>query len=83
MKRQNKSLKRLWEIDFQFWVDQQTEIGAAKCGRSEICKYCLGDITLKPCAKALNKMCKRKEITIDYTNTNYEEIWESGRNERT
>lgn len=76
MKKQNKNLKRLWEIDFQFLLDQQELIGTVKCGGSEICKYCLGDISLKPCAKALNKMSKDKHIKLDYTNTNYKEIWE-------
>lgn len=29
----------------------------------------------RPCVRALNAMCREKNITIDYENYDFEEIW--------
>lgn len=35
----------------------------------------------RPCVRALNKMCREKGLTIDYSNRDFEQIWLGGLNE--
>ena len=70
--------KRAWENAFQRWsnkkfLDDYTPHGT--CGYSSICDYCNDNSYGRPCIRALNKMCREKQITIDYSNRNFEEIW--------
>lgn len=75
----DKRLKRNWEYGFQRWSDYQSIDGHSplgKCGYSKICYYCKDNCYGRPCVRALNAMCRANKITIDYTNKNYQEIWE-------
>ena len=74
-----KNLKRRWENGFQKWsntVFQDGLTSLGKCGYSIICDYCSDNSYGRPCVRALNEMCRERKITIDYTNKNFEEIWE-------
>lgn len=69
--------KRNWENAFQRWSDKMHDVPTehyGKCGYGEMCDYC--DLeTKRPCVRALNYMCKEKEITIDYSERDFEDIW--------
>lgn len=72
--------KRNWENAFQRWSnnigfnDGTTPYG--KCGYSSMCNYCEDNTYGRPCVRALNEMCREKQITIDYSKRNFEEIWD-------
>ena len=73
----NKRLR--WQNGFQRWSDRQSKDESTplgKCGYSDICDYCFDNGHGKPCVRALNSMCKDKNIKIDYDKRNYQEIWE-------
>ena len=73
----NKRLR--WQNGFQRWSDRQSKDESTplgKCGYSDICDYCSDNSHGKPCVRALNSMCKDKNIKIDYDKRNYQEIWE-------
>lgn len=71
--------KRNWENAFQRWSndkgfnDGTTHYG--KCGYGSMCDYCEDNTYGRPCVRALNEMCREKRITIDYSNRNFEDIW--------
>lgn len=75
-----KNEKLRWENGFQKWSNEQAQDGRTalgKCGYSSICDYCKDNCYGRPCVRALNYMCRELKITLDYTNKNYQEIWES------
>jgi hypothetical protein len=70
--------RRNWENAFQKWSNEQFHEGRVAygaCGYSSICNYCEDMSYGRPCVRALNAMCKDKNITIDYSNRNFEEVW--------
>lgn len=73
----NKRLR--WQNGFQRWSNRQSKDGTTplgKCGYSGICDYCTDNCYGKPCVRALNAMCRERNIKIDYDKRNYQEIWE-------
>ena len=75
--------KRNWENSFQYWSDKrgmdannQTSCGC--CGYGSMCDYCKANDFGRPCIRALNEMCRKKGIFIDYSNRSeeyFEEVW--------
>lgn len=73
----DKNIKLNWEKAFQKWCDEQLNDGLTcygKCGYGIICDYCEGEE--KPCIRALKKMYRERNMTIDYSKRNFEEIWD-------
>ena len=73
-----KKKKRQWENGFQKWSNEQAQDGLTslgKCGYGSMCDYCEANYYGRPCVRALNAMIKERNITIDYDNKNYEEVW--------
>ena len=71
--------KRNWENAFQRWSNNK-QINAptehfGKCGYGSMCDYCEDNTYGRPCVRALNEMCREKQITIDYGERNFEKIW--------
>ncbi len=67
-----------WENGFQQWSDKQAADGRdyyGKCGYSNICDYCVDNTKGRPCVRALNQMCRDRNIKLDYTKNDYTEIW--------
>lgn len=71
--------KRSWENGFQRWSNESAQDGSnplGVCGYGSMCDYCNNNIYGRPCVRALNEMCRKKRITIDYNKRNYEDIWD-------
>lgn len=71
--------KRKWENAFQKWSDEQmmgdgTESWGA-CGHGSMCEWCKDNSYGRPCVRALNAMCREKNITIDYDDMDFEKAW--------
>ena len=66
-----KNAKLRWENGFQRWSDDY-----GKCGYSDICDYCVDNTKGRPCVRALNEMCRDRNIKLDYTKKDYAEIWD-------
>ena len=69
---------RRWENAFQKWSDKQAlngkyEYGA--CGYGVMCDYCEDNSYGRPCVRALNKMCREKNLLIDYSNRDFRKVW--------
>lgn len=70
--------KRNWENAFQKWCDEQSLDGMTAlgiCGYGDICDWCEDNSYGRPCVRALNAMCREKNISIDYENYDFKEIW--------
>ena len=72
--------KRNWENKLQRWSDKHgfgepTE-HYGKCGYGSMCDYCEDNTYGRPCVRALNEMCRAKNIKIDYSKTNFEDVWD-------
>lgn len=70
--------KRKWENAFQKWSNEQLHDGMTafgKCGYGDMCDWCEDNSYGRPCVRALNRMCREKNITIDYTDYDFERIW--------
>lgn len=70
--------KRNWENAFQRWSDKvsQDETNPMGiCGFGVMCDYCDDNTKGRPCVRALNKLLRAKETTIDYSKRNFKEIW--------
>ena len=83
-KPKNDKQKRNWENRFQRWSDKMgisepTE-PYGKCGYGSMCDYCEDNGYGRPCVRALNEMCRVKNIKIDYSKRTYEEVWEGSFN---
>lgn len=75
--RANKNAKLRWENGFQRWSDKMAKNGLTeygKCGYSNICDFCKDNDKGRPCVRALNALCRKRKIKLDYTQKNYEEI---------
>ena len=73
-----ENLKRNWENGFQRWSNKQGQDGTTSygvCGYGSMCDYCEDNTHGRPCVRALNEMCRDKYIIIDYTDRNFEDIW--------
>lgn len=76
-----KRQKRKWENDFQRWSNAQgieaetNTTGYGCCGYGSMCDWCEDNSYGRPCVRALNKMCREKNITLDYTDYDFERIW--------
>ena len=73
------NVRRKWESGFQRWSNKQLFDGTTpngKCGYGAMCDYCEDNTYGRPCVRALNAMCREKNIKIDYTKYNYQDIWE-------
>ena len=73
-----KNAKLRWENGFQRWSDEQMNERDyyGKCGYSDICDYCTDNTKGRPCVRALNEMCRDRNIKLDYTKKDYAEIWD-------
>lgn len=73
-----KLLKRRWENGFQKWSDDNgadgyTSLGA--CGYGSMCDYCEDNSYGRPCVRALNAMCRETGRKINYTDMDFEKVW--------
>ena len=79
-KQYDAKLKRNWENAFQKWSndsfinDGTTSYGA--CGYGSMCEWCKANDYGRPCVRALNAMCREKQINIDYSERDFEKIWD-------
>lgn len=81
--KKKRKVKRNWEYAFQKWSDSMAygegnNDGRGCCGFGSICGWCEGNTYGKPCVRALNKMCREKRISIDYSKRDFEKIWRGG-----
>ena len=70
--------KRNWEDRFQRWSDNISQDGTTPygiCACGSMCDYCEDNTYGRPCVRALNEMCKEKNIKIDYEHQSYEDAW--------
>lgn len=70
--------KRKWEDAFQKWSNSQwdddyTPFG--KCGYGSMCDWCKDNSYGRPCVRALNAMCREKQIQIDYNDFDFTKVW--------
>ena len=70
--------KRRWENAFQKWSNEQaldgyTPLGC--CGYGSMCDWCKDNSYGRPCVRALNAMCREKNISIDYDDMDFESVW--------
>ena len=71
--------KRNWEDRFQRWSDKMADVGTTpegKCGYGSMCDNCEDNTYGRPCVRALNDMCRAKNIKIDYEKQTFENAWE-------
>lgn len=71
-------IRRNWQERFQRWCnnesqDELTSVGI--CGYSDLCDYCKDNTFGKPCVRALNALLKEKNVTIDYNNADFNDVW--------
>ena len=74
-----KNAKRRWENEFQKWsndsfINDDTNAYGA-CGYGSMCEWCTSNDYGRPCVRALNAMCREKGITIDYSDRDFEKVW--------
>lgn len=79
-KKADAKFKRNWENAFQKWSndsftnDDYTPYGC--CGYGSMCEWCKDNDYGRPCVRALNAMCREKNIKIDYSDQDFEKIWD-------
>ena len=73
-------IKRRWENAFQKWSDKHgmdlnntTSYGC--CGYGSMCDWCDDNSYGRPCVRALNKMCREKNLMINYGNRDFTKVW--------
>ena len=72
--------KRNWENAFQKWSNYMglgngsTEDYGC-CGYGSMCDWCEDNSYGRPCVRALNAMCREKGISINYSERNFEKVW--------
>ena len=71
---------RSWENAFQEWSDKHgmetdntTSYGC--CGYGSMCDWCDDNSYGRPCVRALNKMCREKNLMINYSNYDFKKVW--------
>ena len=74
-----KRMKRRWENGFQKWSDEHgikgdSSLGA--CGYGSMCDYCEDNSYGRPCVRALNAMLRETGEHVDYTDYDFEKVWE-------
>lgn len=80
-------VKRNWENGFQKWSDKHgmdannTESWGA-CGYGVMCDWCEDNSYGRPCVRALNAMCRERGLLIDYSNKDYEKVWNGSQERR-
>lgn len=70
--------KRNWENAFQRWSNKEAQDETNSngvCGYGSMCDYCEDNTYGRPCVRALNEMCKVKNIKIDYSKREFNKIW--------
>ena len=78
--KKKKSVKRKWENAFQKWSDNHgiesdnTEDYGC-CGYGSMCDWCTDNSYGRPCVRALNAMCREKNIQIDYSSYDFIKVW--------
>lgn len=77
--KQDNKEKKNWEDGFQRWSNSMFDVDGSHplgcCGFGSMCDYCNDNSYDRPCVRALNEMCRKERITIDYSKRNYEDIW--------
>ena len=71
-------VKRNWENRFQRWCNKMFEeegTSIGKCGNGEMCDYCADNSYGRPCVRALNLMLREKQLSIDYSNADFLQVW--------
>ena len=73
--------KRNWENAFQKWSNKHGMQGMCveswgACGYGSMCDWCEDNSYGRPCVRALNAMCREKNIRIDYSGTDFAKIWD-------
>ena len=59
--------KRNWENGFQRWSNKQFQEGGngfGACGYGSMCDYCEDNTYGRPCIRALNEICRIKNIKL-------------------
>lgn len=70
--------KRNWENAFQKWSNEHGMDGAMSygcCGYGSMCDWCKDNDYGRPCVRALNSMCREKNISINYDDMDFESVW--------
>lgn len=71
--------RRNWENRFQRWSNNQLlEDGTTSygvCGYGSMCDYCTDNTYGRPCVRALNAYLKENDLTIDYKNAEFTDVW--------
>ena len=76
--KSDNKVKRNWENRFQRWCNkmfEREETSIGKCGNGGICDYCADNSYGRPCVRALNLMLREKRLSIDYSNTDFLQVW--------
>lgn len=87
LSKKKKSVKRKWEYAFQKWSDKHgiesdnTEDYGC-CGYGSMCDWCTDNSYGRPCVRALNAMCREKNIQIDYSNYDFIKVWRGTNEDR-
>lgn len=71
--------KRNFEDRFQRWSNKEFHdgrYGYGACGYGSMCDYCEDNSYGRPCVRALNEMLRERQITLDYKNITFEEVWD-------
>ena len=74
-----KSIKWKWENAFQKWSDDNGADGYTSngaCGYGSMCDYCEDNSYGRPCVRALNAMLRETGKHVDYTDYDFEKVWE-------
>ena len=79
-RRERNNAKRRWENAFQKWSNNHGMFGDPTesygcCGYGSMCDWCDDNTYGRPCVRALNAMCREKNIQIDYSDRDFEKIW--------
>ncbi len=73
--------KTAFERRFQKWCDKESEdetTSYGMCGFGEICDWCKDNSYGRPCVRALNAMLREKGRVLDYSRTDYDNIFTWG-----
>ena len=76
--QKSDKVKRNWENRFQRWCNkmfEREETSIGKCGNGGICDYCADNSYGRPCVRALNLMLREKQLSIDYSNADFLQVW--------
>ena len=77
-KEKQVNIRAEWEKGFQKWCNDMWNDGTislGKCGFGAICDYCADSGKRTSCKIALNTMLRAKNVSLDYTKAEFEEVW--------